>query len=210
MPRRPIVVAALITTALAAVACSAGDAGQNTQTPQLASSSASEPDSYAFGETFDGPIRTTVAEPETFTTSATAQPQQNADAWKVDVTYENTTDQPFNGVALTVDGYTNNTKGTDVFDSDAGVGNTIDTATFLPGTSATVTYGFTGPPDGNRKVVVSSIDGSTSAIHRRNPVSTATDPAQAGTAHWAGSSHLPPTTHSRIGQHCRCCSVYLE
>lgn len=116
---------------------------------------------FTFGDTYDGPLRTTVSQPEDITTSDYAQPEGGAPAWTVTVTYENTLDEPYNVAMLGVDGYTNNQKGTEVFDHAQGVGNAMETGNIAPGTSADVVYGFTGEPGADRKLVISSMDGST-------------------------------------------------
>ncbi|MCP2179248.1 hypothetical protein [Prauserella alba] len=165
------IAALLLTIGIATAACgsTAEPAGQATDqgaaTPENADDQAARddtgPETFAFGDTYDGPIRTTVAPPEEFTTSQYAQPAGNEPAWKVAVTFENTTDQPFNVALLTVDGYSDDSKNKDVFDHGQGVGDAMETGELAPGTSADVTYGFTGEPGADRKVTITSMDGST-------------------------------------------------
>lgn len=170
---RNTLIAALATTALLGVtACSDGQTsqtgnGQDASATQAADNQnngqdeGDDQDEFAFGDTYDGPLRTTVSAPEEFTTSDYAQPEGGADAWKVTVTYENTLDEPYPVALLGVDGYSNNQKNSDVFDSAQGVGNAMETGDVAPGTSAEVVYGFTGEPGADRKLVISSMDGST-------------------------------------------------
>jgi len=158
----------LTAAALALTGC-AGDnhqdqgsnTNQATQAEQNNQDGQDKQTEFTFGDTYDGPLRTTVNAPEDITTSDYAQPEGGAPAWKVTVTYENTLDEPYNVAMLGVDGYTNNQKGTEVFDHAQGVGNAMETGNIAPGTSAEVVYGFTGEPGADRKLVISSMDGST-------------------------------------------------
>ncbi|MBB3666390.1 MULTISPECIES: hypothetical protein [Prauserella salsuginis group] len=150
----------ITTTACAETADKPADQAQD-QASTAENAAEKQPDEFAFGDTYDGPVKTTIAPPEEFTTSQYAQPAGNEPAWKIAVTFENTTDQPFNIALLNVDGYSNDNKNKDVFDHAQEVGDAMETGELAPGTTATATYGFTGEPGAARKVTISSMDGST-------------------------------------------------
>lgn len=157
--------AALAVAAITLTGCSnaADDSHQHDASPHNADhgNTNDDQDQFTFGETYDGPLKTTIAAPEDFTTSAHAQPEGDAAAWKFVATYENTLDEPYPVAMLGVDGYSNDQKNSEVFDTAQGVGNAMETGEIAPGATAEVTYGFTGEPDADRRVVISSMDGST-------------------------------------------------
>lgn len=129
-----------------------------TTSPAAPTTSQQQNFTYAWGDTATGPVRVTVGKPEPFITSATALPEGNAPAWRVDITFDNTMNSPFDPSGMFVDGYSDRAKGEPVFDS--GVGSVVDLGQVAPGTSDTVTFGFTGPRDAARMVTLRGNGGS--------------------------------------------------
>lgn len=165
----PAILAAI--TVLTVAGCTSQPA-TNTDTPPLTSgntnpTSTGDPTAdstsatvFAWGETYDGAITTTISAPVDFTTSATAMPEQNAAAWAVDITLVNTTDEPFNPLMLNITGFNGNRPAQQVFDSANGYGGTMNVGDIAPGQKVTVAMAFLAG-DGAPKVNVSSITGDT-------------------------------------------------
>ncbi|WP_197321075.1 hypothetical protein [Saccharomonospora sp. NB11] len=169
------IVAAVLATAVLVASCSTaaedqadaadGRATSGRDTAEVEKDSAD--DVLGFGESYEGAIRTTVSEPEEFTTSATAQPKQNAPAWGVTIEYENTLDRPFPIAVLDVSGYVGDTKVKAAFDSAQDWDGGLSAGRLAPGTRVEVRYAFlVDDNEGPKMVVVSSMDGSTTATFK--------------------------------------------
>ncbi|QYN17577.1 hypothetical protein [Amycolatopsis sp. DSM 110486] len=114
-----------------------------------------QPKSYQWGQKHDDAITTTVAAPTAFTTGLAASPKSNAAAWRTEITFTNTTTQPFPLVVLQISAAVDGHSAEEVFDD----GLQFDRPTLTPGQSVTISSGWIGKGS-KYEVTVASADGS--------------------------------------------------
>ncbi|MBA8827882.1 hypothetical protein FHX42_005323 [Saccharopolyspora lacisalsi] len=165
-------VAAALGTTLLLAACSTATTGSDDATgttgaptpPPASSSSPNKPDTLAYGTASSDPIATTVSAPEPFTTSTTAMPQRLAGkpAFKVKITFENTTSKPVNPATLQFQATTGGQVVEKVQDSSNVAPGILMIGDIPPGATGSGWTAFAGQPDQSTRVIVSAMLGNKS------------------------------------------------
>lgn len=161
---RTIVTAAAAAVLAAMVGCgpvassddSGSGGGSGTDATGTSAGESSQADHrYGWGETAEfGEVAVSVTEPEPFTTSATAMPEQNTQAWKVTITITNGSDEAMNPVTWQIKGRNGSATTPDVMDSDNNLTAGMNVGDIAPGGEVSFEQGYIAG-DGEPAVVVS-------------------------------------------------------
>ncbi|MBK0870415.1 hypothetical protein INP57_26785 [Saccharopolyspora sp. HNM0986] len=132
--------------------------------PNPAGQADRQPNTFQFGQTYEGEIDTTVRklDPFQFNTSEFAAPQGGVPAWGVEFEFTNRTDRAFPLAVLNIGATVDSRAAEEIFDGKNGFNGLLSAPPLGPGQTVKVPVAYTG--QGSKHVItVASLDFSKSA-----------------------------------------------